>query len=100
MSSFDSCTESCGWVAAAIAALAYGTFGVPVKTTDNMDVHPLVLQSYKTVMIFALGWCVAALGVEVVFTKWGLLSGLLWVLGGTGGVYSIRAAGLAIAVGK
>lgn len=100
MSSFDSCSESCGWAAAAIAALAYGSFGVPIKATEDIDVHPLVMQSYKTLMIFALGWCVTLLGVEVVFTKWGLLSGLLWVLGGTGGIYGIRMAGLAIAVGK
>eukprot|EP00526_Cylindrotheca_closterium_P030232 CAMPEP_0113643006 /NCGR_PEP_ID=MMETSP0017_2-20120614/22599_1 /TAXON_ID=2856 /ORGANISM="Cylindrotheca closterium" /LENGTH=54 /DNA_ID=CAMNT_0000554471 /DNA_START=25 /DNA_END=185 /DNA_ORIENTATION=+ /assembly_acc=CAM_ASM_000147 len=42
------CDESCGWIAAAIAALAYGTFGVPIRATKSIDVHPLVMQSYKT----------------------------------------------------
>jgi len=93
------CDESCGWIAAAIAALAYGTFGVPIRATKSIDVHPLVMQSYKTFVIFTLGWSVVLLGVEVKFTSWGLLSGLLWVLGGTGGIYGIRKAGLAIAVG-
>lgn len=96
---FDSCTDSCGWAAAVIAALAYGSFGVPIKETKDIDVHPLVLQSYKTFVMFVMCWGVVLLGVEVKFTRWGLLSGLLWVLGGTGGVYGIRMAGLAIAVG-
>jgi glucose uptake protein GlcU len=96
---FDSCTDSCGWAAAVIAALAYGSFGVPIKETKDIDVHPLVLQSYKTFVMFVMCWGVILLGVEVKFTRWGLLSGLLWVLGGTGGVYGIRMAGLAIAVG-
>lgn len=100
MSVFDACSDSCGWTAAVIAALAYGSFGVPIKYTKDIDVHPLVLQSYKTFMIFLLGWCTPILGVDIEFTNWGLLSGLLWVLGGTGGIYGIRNAGLAIAVGK
>ena len=83
---FDNCTDSCGWVAALIAALAYGSFGVPVKATKHIDVHPLVLQSYKTVVVFMSCWLVLLFGVEVSFTKWGLLSGLLWVIGGTGGM--------------
>jgi glucose uptake protein GlcU len=99
VSAFDGCTDSCGWTAAFIAALAYGSFGVPIKETKDIDVHPLVLQSYKTFVMFVACWGVTFLGVEVGFTKWGLLSGLLWVLGGTGGIYGIRMAGLAIAVG-
>ena len=82
---FDQCTDSCGWVAALVAALAYGSFGVPVKATKHIDVHPLVLQSYKTVVVFISCWLMPLFGVEVSFTKWGLLSGLLWVIGGTGG---------------
>lgn len=82
---FDQCTDTCGWTAAFIAALAYGSFGVPVKSTKHIDVHPLVLQSYKTIVVFFTCWFVTFLGVEVSFTKWGLLSGFLWVVGGTGG---------------
>ena len=96
---FDGCTDECGWWAGFIAALAYGSFGVPIKETKDIDVHPLVLQSYKTCVMFLTCWGVTLLGVDVAFTKWGLLSGLLWVLGGTGGIYGIRMAGLAIAVG-
>ena len=39
------------------------------------------------------------LGEAPKFTSLGLLSGLLWVLGGTGGIFAIRQAGMAIAVG-
>ena len=49
--------------------------------------------------MFITCWLVQFLGVDIAFTKWGLLSGLLWVLGGTCGIYGIRNAGLAIAVG-
>lgn len=96
----DQCGEGCGWAAALIAALAYGSFGVFVRNTKHIDVHPLVLQSYKTFVFFLTSWFVTlSPGVGTSFTKWGLLSGLLWVVGGTGGVYGIRAAGMAVAVG-
>ncbi|KAL3924320.1 MAG: hypothetical protein SGILL_001119 [Bacillariaceae sp.] len=99
MSVFDQCTDACGWVAAVIAALSYGSFGVPIKGTNHIPAHPLILQSYKTFVMFLTCWGVTLLGVDIAFTKWGLLSGLLWVIGGTGGIYGIRCAGLAIAVG-
>lgn len=96
---FDSCTDVCGWIAAPIAALSYGSFGVPIRGTKHIPVHPLMMQSYKTMVMFLTCWGVTFLGVDIAFTKWGLLSGFLWVVGGTGGIYGIRMAGLAIAVG-
>jgi len=39
------------------------------------------------------------MGQDIKWTPWGLLSGFLWVAGGTGGIFAIRAAGMAIAVG-
>jgi len=95
----DGCGDGCGWVAALVAAVAYGSFGVPIKFTKDIDVHPLVLQSFKTGTMFVLAWFVVFLNVPPAWTPWGCLSGLLWVLGGTGGIYAIRKAGLAIAVG-
>jgi hypothetical protein len=99
MSIFDTCTDSCGWIAAVVAALAYGTYGVPIKETKKIPVNPLVFQSYKTITMFVSCWVVLLMGVEVSFTPWGLLSGLFWVLGGTGGIVAVRYAGMAIAVG-
>ena len=96
---FDNCSDSCGWTAGILAAVAYGCFGVPIKETAHMDVHPLILQSYKTGTMFACCWFVLAMGVDVSFTPWGIISGFLWVLGGTGGIYAIRMAGMAISVG-
>lgn len=98
--SLDSCTDACGWLAAPLAALSYGSFGVPIRGTKHIPVHPLMMQSYKTLVMFVTCWGVAWWGVDISeFTKWGLASGFLWVVGGTGGVYGIRMAGLAIAVG-
>lgn len=44
VSIFDGCGDQCGWIAAFVAALANGTFGVPIKETKKIDVHPLVMQ--------------------------------------------------------
>jgi Transmembrane family, TMEM144 of transporters len=99
VSIFDGCSDSCGRTAGIMAALAYGSFGVPIKQTKHIDVHPLVFQSYKTLTMFLMSWLVIFMGVSPAWTPWGLLSGFLWVMGGTGGVYAIRLAGLAIAVG-
>jgi len=97
---FEGCTEYCGWVATLVAALCFGSYGVPIKETSRVDVHPLVLQSYKTFTFAATSWLVVPLaGVIPAWTNWGLLSGLLWVVGGSWGVYGIRAAGMAVAVG-
>ena len=50
-------------------------------------------------VLFLSSWFIVFLGVRIDFTKSGLLSGLLWVMGGASGVYAIRLAGLAISVG-
>mmetsp|Transcript_2207 Transcript_2207/g.4642 ORF Transcript_2207/g.4642 Transcript_2207/m.4642 type:complete len:395 (+) Transcript_2207:143-1327(+) len=99
MSILDTCTDACGWVTAFVAAVSYGSYGVPIKHTKHLDVHPLIFQSYKTFVMFVTCWGVKFLGEELVFTRWGLLSGFMWVVGGCGGIYGIRMAGLAIAVG-
>ena len=95
----DTCGDGCGWIAGIVAAVAYGSFGVPVRHTKHIDVHPLVLQTFKTVTMFVLSWFVMVMHVTPSWTWWGLASGTLWVLGGTGGIYAIRMAGLAVAVG-
>lgn len=95
----DTCGDGCGWIAGIVAALAYGSFGVPVRHTKHIQVHPLVLQSFKTATMFVFSWGVVFLGVTPSWTSWGLVSGFLWVIGGTGGILAIRLAGLAIAVG-
>jgi len=99
----DGCSDSCGWVAAAVALVCYGTYGVPIKQTGKLqdnDVNPLVFQTYKTVTMLLLApGVVALLGVNPArLTAWGLLSGLLWVLGGTGGVVAVRWAGMSTAI--
>jgi len=60
---------------------------------------PFVLQTYKSTMCFLTSWIVLLLGVDFEFTPWGIVSGLIWVSGGTCGIFGIRNAGLAISVG-
>lgn len=92
--------ELVGWIATFIATVCYGSYGVPIKETLDINVHPFIMQSYKTVTMFVMVWFVPTLfGIDPQFTYWGLVSGLLWVIGGSCGVYAIRAAGMAVAVG-
>eukprot|EP00542_Grammatophora_oceanica_P007675 CAMPEP_0194064292 /NCGR_PEP_ID=MMETSP0009_2-20130614/82597_1 /TAXON_ID=210454 /ORGANISM="Grammatophora oceanica, Strain CCMP 410" /LENGTH=51 /DNA_ID=CAMNT_0038716717 /DNA_START=17 /DNA_END=169 /DNA_ORIENTATION=- len=46
---FDGCTDVCGWVAAVVAALTYGSYGVTIKEASKVgvEVSPLVMQTYK-----------------------------------------------------
>lgn len=91
-----------GYAAAFLAAVCFGSFGVPVKSeiVSRLDIDPLVMQSYKSIMGFLTCWLyVLPMGYPIRFTPWGILSGLFWVPGGVAGIYGIRTAGLAVAVG-
>ena len=57
----DQCSETCGWISGVIAALSFGSFGVPIKFISNVKVDPLVMQvsfglfyNTRTVMLFGL----------------------------------------------
>ena len=97
----DKCTDACGYAAAIGAAICLGSFGVPAKSkvVTRLDADPLVIQTYKSTMAFVTCWLVVLLGEPIKFTSWGIVSGIFWVPGGVAGIYGIRAAGLAIAVG-
>lgn len=99
VSLLDECTENCGWAAAVIAVLAWGSFGAPLKTTAKVEVNFFVMQTYKTVICFLTSWLVLLLGVDLRWSNWGIVSGLFWVPGAACGIYGIRNAGLAIAQG-
>jgi len=99
VSLLDGCSENCGWTAAVIAVLCWGSFGVPLKLNTNVEVNFFVMQSYKTIVCFVFSWMVIFLGEPVRFSPWGIVSGLFWVPGGSCGVYGIRNAGVAISVG-
>mmetsp|Transcript_13563 Transcript_13563/g.29457 ORF Transcript_13563/g.29457 Transcript_13563/m.29457 type:complete len:394 (+) Transcript_13563:233-1414(+) len=93
--------EWCGLLAAFVAAVAFGSYGVPMKgeAATKVDVDPLVFQSYKTFMVFALSWLVLLLDTRPSFTPWGIVSAAFWVPAGTAGIYAVRRAGLAVSVG-
>jgi len=97
----SNCSDSCGWFIGALAALSFGSFGVPIKHVkrSKLVIDPFVMQTYKSIVCFATCWFVVFLGVEVKFTPWGIIGGLFWVPGATCGIYGIQNAGLAIAVG-
>lgn len=100
--SSSSTCEVCGWFAACAAMLAFGSFGVPVKSkvAKSLDIDPLVMQSYKTGMCFLTSWLFLLIrGEKVTFTPWGIVSGLFWVPGGVATIYAIKTAGLAVAIG-
>lgn len=99
VSFLDECTENCGWVAAVVAVIAWGSFGAPLKTAAKVEVNFFVMQTYKTAICFVTCWFVLLLGVELRWSNWGIASGLFWVPGAACGIYGIRNAGLAVAQG-
>jgi len=93
---------SIGYIAAAVSCLSFGSFAVPIKgrIANEVNIDPLVMQTYKTALCFLTCWFVLLLpNVHFSFTYWGLLSGLAWIPGGTAGIYAVRNAGLAVSQG-
>lgn len=88
-------------MAAVGGMLAFGSFGVPIKSkvAQTLDIDPLAMQTYKTSMCFLTCWLVLLYGEELSFTPWGFVSGLFWVPGGIGTIFAIKNAGLAIGIG-
>jgi len=41
---FATCSDGCGWAGAVIAPFAFGSFGVPLKTSVKVEVDALVMQ--------------------------------------------------------
>lgn len=56
--------EACGWLAAIGSMIAFGSFGVPIKSEacQRVQVDPLVFQSYKTIMCFLTSWIILLFG--------------------------------------
>jgi len=118
--------EFIGLLAAFGAAISFGSYSVPMKgeAATRLDVDPLVFQSYKAFAVFLTSSVSVYINNILAdeysdinnqssddltlsfhkwsfsdFTPWALLSAILWVPGGTAGVYAVRRAGLAISVG-
>ena len=101
MTTAASSCELCGWAAALGSTLAFGTFGVPIKSEAavRVDIDPLVFQSYKSFMCFSTSWLILLFGEDFMFTPWGILSGLFWVPGGVATIIAVKWAGLAVGIG-
>jgi hypothetical protein len=115
------CNELCGWIAAIISIMSFGSFAVPIKSKAAIacDIDPLVMQTYKTIICFCTSWLVLLLQVfeennnhhndnnnnnnnhnrSFYFTPWGIVSAIFWVPGGVATVYAVKNAGLALAIG-
>lgn len=70
-----------------------------VIAANSVDPDPFVLQTYKSTMCFLTSFLVLFLGESYHFSPYGLISGLLWVIGGICGIFGIRNSGLGISVG-
>ena len=93
--------EAYGWAAAIMSMLAFGSFGVPIKSAaaQSVNIDPLVFQSYKTTMCFLTSWAVLLVpGQSFSFTMWGIVSGLFWVPAGVATIYAVKATGLAVGI--
>jgi hypothetical protein len=115
MADIAAACESCGWAVAFCFMLAFGTFGVPIKSNAavsvdidplvksdaavSVDIDPLVFQTYKTFMCFVTSRLVLLAGEGFSFTPWGIVSGMFSVPGGVATIYAIKNAGLAIGIG-
>eukprot|EP00804_Cyclotella_cryptica_P006419 CCRYP_014293-RA/>CCRYP_014293-RA protein AED:0.20 eAED:0.20 QI:2111/1/1/1/0.5/0.4/5/1142/432 len=115
--------EIIGLIAAFLAALAFGSYGVPMKgeAATRVNVDPLVFQTYKASVVLLTSSLLIVVNNLMAnfestenkdpsvktfnpwsiydFTPWAFVSASMWVPGGTAGVYAIRRAGLAISVG-
>jgi glucose uptake protein GlcU len=91
----------CGLIAAFFGVIGFGAFGAPLKgeAANSVDPDPFVLQTYKSTIYFLTSFFILLLGQEFTFSPYGLLSGLLWVIGGASGIFGIRNCGLALSVG-
>lgn len=86
-----------GWLAIFGSIICFGSFGVPIKTPSvrAANVHPLVMQSYKSTVTFITSWIVYIF-LPLNFTWWGTVSAASWVPGGVCAVFAINNCGLAI----
>ena len=77
----DQCSDACGWIAGIVAAISFGTFGVPIRSAKaKLKVDPLVMQSYKSLLCFITCWLVIPLGETFKFTPWGIGMCLMFVI--------------------
>jgi len=95
--------EVWGYLAVAVSALAWGSFGVFTKTAAIREakVDPMVIQCYMSVAIFLVSWLVAALpGVGVSFTYWGVIGAAIWTPASCASIFGIKYLGLGVAQGS
>ena len=97
----DNCTSTCGWLAAIVSCVGFGTFAVPVKSpsVQSVDVDPLVFHTYKVIMCFLTSFLVLPMGQEFYFTPWGIISSIFWVPASIAAVFAVKNAGLAVSQG-
>ena len=117
--------DKCGWGAALLSTIAFGSFAVPIKspTCMKLQIDPLVFQTYKTIMNLITSFILLCIlnqydyhqsninkksldnSIDTIasnlfqFSPWGIVSGLFWVPSGVAAVYAVQHAGLAVSQG-
>mmetsp|Transcript_20233 Transcript_20233/g.46001 ORF Transcript_20233/g.46001 Transcript_20233/m.46001 type:complete len:120 (+) Transcript_20233:139-498(+) len=70
----EKCDDTCGFLAAIFGAICYGSYGVPIKAASSIDAHPLVVQSYKTLVVFTTSLLILFVEKKPRWTPYGLLA--------------------------
>ena len=85
-----------GWVAVAVAIIAFGSFAVPIKfpTVAEADppIHPFVFQTYKSTWCFLTSWLIL-LWRPLHFSWLGVVSACFWVPSGAAYVLAVDHVG-------
>eukprot|EP01091_Cochliopodium_minus_P019482 TRINITY_DN8201_c0_g1_i1.p1 TRINITY_DN8201_c0_g1~~TRINITY_DN8201_c0_g1_i1.p1 ORF type:complete len:333 (-),score=41.17 TRINITY_DN8201_c0_g1_i1:4-1002(-) len=86
-----------GFFAVTGSIIAYGSFGVPIKTPaiQKADVHPWIYMNYKSTAVFIVSWLILSYN-KFTFTYWGFISASIFVSGGTMAIAAIRYTGLGV----
>jgi glucose uptake protein GlcU len=82
-----------GWLGAAVAALFWGSYLVPVQRLPQLN--PLAAQLGMAIGIGGSGLVGAIAADHWSFTPWGLLAGAIWALGNFASIFVVRSLGLA-----
>lgn len=71
IATMTSACETCGWLAAVGGMLAFGSFGVPIKSkvAQTVDIDPLAMQTYKTTMCLLTSWLVLLYGMILLLSE-------------------------------
>eukprot|EP01112_Ceratiomyxa_fruticulosa_P008558 TRINITY_DN2219_c0_g2_i2.p1 TRINITY_DN2219_c0_g2~~TRINITY_DN2219_c0_g2_i2.p1 ORF type:complete len:322 (-),score=46.00 TRINITY_DN2219_c0_g2_i2:155-1120(-) len=89
-----------GYLAASIAILFFGSFGIPIKSKRVVEagIDPVVFQCYYSFAVFLTSWLLLAF-YPFQFTYLGIVGALLWVPSSILSIFAVNFLGISIAQG-